>query len=244
MKKKYTSNKSYYIYGKHASQAALINPKRMILEIYVTSENFNSIPSPFHNKCKIIRSNEFAKILNKDSIHQGFAILVNPLQSAILESIEFHDNSAIAILDQITDPHNLGAILRSALAFGIEAVILPNDNSTEESAIVAKTSCGALEHVPICRVTNISSTINYLKKSNFWIIGLDGEGKEVINKKLFSGKTCIVLGAEGKGIRRLTKENCDVIAQIPMSNSMESLNVSNAASIAFYEAYLAKGKYS
>lgn len=240
MKKTSTPNKCYYIYGKHPFLAALINPKRVIHEILITKENLSLLPDHLSAKAKILTNSELIKILPRDSIHQGFALLVSPLNNMNLESFNFTENSKIAILDQVTDPHNLGAILRSAAAFGIEAIIIPSDNTPEESAIVAKTACGALEHIPVCRVTNISSTIQLLKKNHFWVIGLDGEATDLVDRKLLSGRICLVLGAEGKGMRRLTRENCDLIAKIPILNTMESLNVSNAAAIAFYEAYLAK----
>ncbi len=239
MKKRSITHKSYYIYGKHPFLAAIENPKRMIYEILITKENLSFIPEKLQNKIKILTNHELAQLLPKEAIHQGFAALVSPLSNINLESFDFPDNAKIAILDQVTDPHNLGAILRSAAAFGIKAVIIPSDNSPEENAIIAKTSCGALEHIPILRVTNISSAIQFLKKNHFWVIGLDGNANQLLDKKLLSGKICIILGAEGKGLRRLTKENCDILAKIPMSNVMESLNVSNAAVIAFYEAYLA-----
>jgi len=231
---------NYFMFGKHACLSALSNPKRIIQKIYITDENLEFLPKNLSAKVEILNSKEISKLLPNDAIHQGFAFLVTELKNNNLESINFDDNTKLAILDQVTDPHNLGAILRTAAAFGISGIIIPNDNSPPESAIVAKTACGALELVPIYRVTNISSSINHLKKSNFWVIGLDGDTNETLNRKHFEGKSCIVLGAEGKGMRRLTRENCDAIVKIPIDAKMESLNVSNAASIAFYEAYLAK----
>lgn len=233
---------NYFMYGKHACLAALSNPKRTIQRIYITDENVAFLPKNRAAQVEILNSREISKLLPNEAIHQGFAFLVTELKNNNLESENFSENATLAILDQVTDPHNLGAILRTAAAFGISGIIIPNDNSPPESAIVAKTACGALELLPIYRVTNISSSINLLKKANFWVIGFDGDTNEIIKRKHFEGRSCIVLGAEGKGMRRLTRENCDVVVKIPIDAKMESLNVSNAASIAFYEAYLAKLK--
>lgn len=240
MKKNQITHKNYYLYGRHACLAALSNPKRCINNFFVTAENISEIPKNLKINYEITTNKELAKILPADAVHQGFAIYTSPLNNNNLESCSFEENSKLAILDQVTDPHNLGAILRTAAAFNIKGIIIPTDNSPPESAVVAKTACGALEQIPIYRVTNIASSIKWLKKENFWIIGLDGDCQQIIDRKLFEGKSCIVLGAEGKGIRRLTRENCDVIAKIPIDSQMESLNVSTAAAIAFYEASLSK----
>ncbi len=238
--KKNTTDKTYYIYGKHACVAAISNKSRIIHKIFVTEENKNLVEDNDNHEIIISNSRDISFLLTRDAVHQGIAILVSPLHNNHLESARFSDNTTLAILDQVTDPHNLGAIMRTAAAFGIRGIIIPSDNSPTEGPIIAKTSSGALETMPIYRVTNISSAIKWLKKQNFWVIGLDGGSDTIIKRELFKGKTCIVLGAEGKGIRRLTKENCDIITKIPIDVKMESLNVSNAASIAFYEAYLAK----
>ncbi len=241
MKKK-SPNKTYYIYGKHACLAAISNKSRIIHKIYITEENKNLISINNNSKLEVITSNsrDISCLLGKDVVHQGITALVSPLYNNNLESSKFRENSTLAILDQVTDPHNLGAIIRTAAAFSLSGVIIPSDNSPPENAIVAKTSSGALETIPIYRVTNISSSIAWLKKQDFWVIGLDNDSNTMIKQDIFKGKTCIVLGAEGKGIRKLTKENCDLMVKIPIDTKIESLNVSNAASIAFYEAYLAK----
>ena len=236
--KKQTLTK-YYIYGKHACEAAFLNKSRQIHKIFSTANNSEIIPTKFRSLIEIVDIKEFFRFLPEDSVHQGIAILSSPLENKFLEHAKFSENSTLAILDQITDPHNFGAILRNAAAFGVEGIIIPNDHSPPENGIVAKASSGALETVPIYNVVNISNTMNFLKKSGFWIIGLDGSAKEYISKKALSGKSCLVLGSEGKGLRRLTKENCDVILKIPIDPRMESLNVSVASAIAFYESYKA-----
>lgn len=231
-------SKNYYIYGKHPSIAALSNPKRKIIDIFCTQEIFSKHKGLIESfKYKITTNQQLSSLLPKDATHQGIVLLVTQIATSSLNSINLSaPNTKLAILDQITDPHNLGAILRSAAAFGITAIIMTNDSSAEESGVVAKTACGALELVPIIRVVNLKSTIDLLKKQGFWIIGLDGFAKEFISQRILSGKVAMVLGAEGAGMRRLTTAACDMLVKIPISESMESLNVSTAASIVFWEA--------
>lgn len=228
----------YYIYGKHPSIAALNNPKRKIIEIYCSKdffENYSQIIS-IHNY-KIVNNAYLNDLLPKDSAHQGIIIKTKQISTTI-EAIDLTtQNMRIAILDQVTDPHNVGAIIRSAAAFGIYTVIITKDNSAEENGVLAKTSCGGLEKINLVCVTNIKATIDLLKKYGFWIIGLDSNSKEYISEKILSGKICMVLGSEGSGMRRLTSENCDLLVKIPIDEAMNSINVSSAASIVFYEAY-------
>ena len=139
------------------------------------------------------------------------------------------------MLDQVTDPHNIGAILRSAAAFEAAAVILPDANAPEESGTLAKSACGGLEIVPLIRVPNLVRAIETLKKVGFWVIGLDGSAKKTMAQDKLPAKTVFILGSEGDGLRRLTAENCDYMLKLPISDKMESLNVSNAAAIALYE---------
>lgn len=231
-------SKSYYIYGKHPALAALCNPLRKVIEICCTQEIFAKHKDLIESfKYKIMTSQQLNSLLPKEATHQGIALLVLPIALNSLKDVDLSlPDTKIAILDQITDPHNIGAILRSAAAFGIKAIIMTNDNSAEESGVVAKTACGALELVPIIRVVNLKSAIELLKKQGFWIIGLDGNAKEFITSKALKGKVAMVLGAEGAGMRRLTTEACDLLVKIPINETMESLNVSTAASIVFYEA--------
>lgn len=231
-------SKNYYIYGKHPATATLSNPRRKIIEVHCTQEVFARHKDLIESrKYKIATSQQLNSLLPKDATHQGIAVFVAPVATSSLNDIDLSSPHAkIAILDQVTDPHNIGAILRSAAAFGIQAIIMTNDSSAEESGVIAKTACGALELVPIIRVVNLKSTIELLKKQGFWIIGLDGSAKEFLSRKALSGRVAMVLGAEGAGMRRLTTEACDLLVKIPISESMESLNVSTAASIVFYEA--------
>lgn len=226
---------SYLIYGKHAVLAAINNKSRKIHDALTTPENIQMLPATL--KYRQISLMEFKHIL-PDSPHQGIAATVSPIA---LHNIPQHildaPQSKIIILDQVTDPQNLGAILRSAAAFNIAAVIYPKNNSAIENGVVAKAACGALDMVPLIEVTNISSTLQELKKEGFWSIGLDGAATQTIKegKNLFDGKLAIVLGSEGAGIRPLILKNCDLVVRLPISATMESLNVSNAAAIVMWE---------
>lgn len=235
-----SKNKTVLLYGRHASIAALKNEKRKVRKIYVTKRAFEELPRGVKLPTpKIMAMKDFDKLLPSDATHQGIAIEVDFLPEASLKDAA-NSSETIMILDQVTDPHNVGAIMRSCAAFGCYAIIVPKDNSFSESAIVAKSASGALEEVKICRVTNLTRAMDQLKKEGFWIVGMDGNTDTTIDQANLSGKNAIVMGAEGRGLRRLTKDSCDSVVKLPISPRVESLNVSNAAAIVLYEAY--KGK--
>lgn len=226
----------YYIYGKHPVFAALSNPKRYIQNVLCTEDIFNLHKNLISNHpYKITNIDYLTRLFGSNHNHQGIAANVKSIFSNRIEDIDITiPNCKVAILDQITDPQNIGAIIRSAASFDITTIILPLDNAPDENATIAKTASGALELVQMVKVTNLRRSIEYLKKHGFWIIGLDGNAKQSLSTKIFSDKMAIVLGSEDKGIRRLVKEACDHLVKIPISSKVESLNVSNAASIAFY----------
>jgi 23S rRNA (guanosine2251-2'-O)-methyltransferase len=160
-----------------------------------------------------------------------------PLFFIVAESS--NDNSTIVILDQVTDTHNIGSILRTSACFNVNALVLPHNHSPGENASIAKAASGALDIVPLIYVTNILKTMQYLKKVGYWCYGFDCNAKENIDGiKSFEKKRVIIFGSEEKGIRRLVKENCDYLLKIPMSNAINSLNVSNAAAIGLYSMYI------
>ena len=226
---------SYSIYGKHAVLAAINNPLRKIHEILCTEEALESLPP--HTKHRIMTHHELRHIL-PDAPHQGIIAKVSAIAlSHIPKEISMDPQSKIMILDQVTDPQNLGAILRSAAALGINAIIYPKHGSAAENGTVAKAASGALDMVPLIEVTNISASLADLKKDGFWVIGLDGSAKQSISsaKHLFDGKLAVVMGSEGAGIRPLVIKNCDLMVKLPISAAMESLNVSNAAAIVMWE---------
>ncbi|HJD67369.1 MAG TPA: 23S rRNA (guanosine(2251)-2'-O)-methyltransferase RlmB [Rickettsia endosymbiont of Bembidion lapponicum] len=236
--KKLDSKNYYYIYGKHPVFSALNNPKRQIEDILCTQMIFDANKKLISSKpYKIVNNDVLSKLLENQT-HQGIAAKVKPIFSYNIEDINIKNPKCkIAILDQITDPQNIGAIIRSAAAFNIDAIILPLDNSPNENGTIAKAACGTLELIKIIKVTNLNSCINYLKKHGFWVIGLTGEANDYFTDKLISDKIALIFGSEDKGMRRLVQENCDHLAKIPISNKVESLNVSNAASIIFHSLW-------
>lgn len=193
---------------------------------------------PHHITCKEVSQQELNNLL-PGAVHQGVAIRVLPIEKLHLDwllHLQKKGRSIVLILDQITDPHNVGAILRTAAAFNVDAVIMTNRNSVRESGVVAKAAAGALESVPIIEVANLVEAIKSLKKVNYWIFGMDGGAAEHVSVLADYDKVAIVLGSEGEGMRNLVTKNCDLIVKIPMSEKMESLNVSNACAIALFSA--------
>lgn len=233
------------LYGKHAAAAAIVNPKRIINKIAVTAENAEEIRKLVKGSgrnegiIKVVDRKEIDKMLPPDAVHQGIAVQAKELENYEIEDVcienEEIQNSFVLILDQVTDPQNVGAIIRSCAAFGAAALIMQDKNSPAESGAMAKAAAGTLELVPVCRVTNLSRAIDQLKKAGFWIAGMDGYAKITIDKMNKNGKIGIVMGSEGKGMRRLVEESCDETVKLPIAPQVESLNVSTAAAIALYE---------
>lgn len=232
----------YLIYGWHAVNAALMNPERVVTRILVSKQAAErlklpnrKLPSP-----QIMEPRELDRQLGNESVHQGIGAEVKPLEPHTLEDIlNIEDpKGPVLILDQVSDPHNVGAIMRSAAAYDAVAVVTPKDHSAPETATMAKAASGALDIVKHVVVTNLASAMRELKDAGWWIVGLEGEAKQELPQIKFGPKTVLVLGAEGKGMRRLTGELCDETARLPMGSRMESLNVSNAAAIALYQLYV------
>lgn len=243
-KKKHTKKSpkepEYWIFGKHACIHALQNPKRKCNKIYVTKNTLNNLAQQFPDiNYTIIDPKELEPLLPNGAIHQGIAIEVSPLPETALEDI-IQKNTAqtLIILDQVTDPHNIGAILRSAAAFNTTAVVTTTHNAPNETGVLAKSASGALEEIPLIKVTNLASSIDYLKKHDFWCWGFDGTATATLTSQTIPERIALILGAEGKGLRKLTREKCDLLVKIPIGNKVESLNVSNAAAIALYTTAL------
>lgn len=234
----------HWVYGWHAVKAALANPERVVTRIIASPGAADKLVLPARRlpTPHIMEPREIDRILGSAAVHQGIAALVQALEPYMLEDILNIRNPTgpILILDQVSDPHNVGAILRSAAAYDAIAVIFPKDHSAPETAIMAKAACGALDIVRRVQVTNLAAAMRELKENGWWIIGLEGESDRLLCDMKFSAKTVLVLGAEGKGMRRLTAECCDERARLPMGKHMESLNVSNAAAIALYQLYLSR----
>jgi len=230
---------TYWIFGVHAVSAAMMNPDRRIDRLLVTEQAVPSLPEA--PKADVVRRETVERktidsALPPDVVHQGVAACVHPLPALSVGDLEIADDALVVVLDQAQDPRNIGAVLRSAAAFSVAAVVVPDRGSPESGGALAKAAAGTLEKVPILRETNLVRALTSLKDMGFWCIGLDGAGQTAISEIDMSGKTALVLGGEGRGLRRLTRENCDVLARIPMASGVESLNLSNAAAIALYEA--------
>lgn len=223
-----------WLYGKHACLAALANPRREVLRLLATKNAANALPASV--SAEIVAPEVIDRQLPPDAVHQGLAMEVRRMEEPALESLlEKGASGPLVILDQVTDPHNVGAILRSAAAFGVEAVIMQDRHSPPESGVLAKAASGALEVVPVLRVTNLSQAMGQLKAAGYWCIGLDGHADQLLHEAKLPDRLTLVMGAEGKGLRRLVAEHCDLRVRLPISDQVESLNVSNAAAVAFYE---------
>ncbi|AIL13230.1 hypothetical protein IM40_06540 [Candidatus Paracaedimonas acanthamoebae] len=242
-----THKNTFWIYGLHAVKAALLNIERQCYKVvYLQDSLLNELDLSGrpHLSIEKVDRQKFHSLFPEGAVHQGVAILVNRFEEKGIESLEYVEDSCVVLtLDQITDPHNLGAILRSAAAFGAKALILPDRNTPDEnSPIVAKTASGALEWVSILRVTNLARALEKMKEYGFWHVGLDEKGSTLLADLNLTGKTNIILGAEGEGLRRLTQESCDFLARLPTSSHFSTLNVSNAAAISLYECIRDKAK--
>lgn len=245
---KIATDGSYWIYGVHAAQMAMANPNRRIKRIFTTREQAAYLlREPHHPPVEILEPKEIALTVGADAVHQGVALNVAPLEPPDLFDIfrlESHHASAqqkrpLLLLDQVTDPHNVGAILRSAAAFDAAAVIVPKDHSPRETGVMAKAASGALDIVPLVYVTNLAQAIRDIKDAGYWVAGLDGSAKTLFMDAKLTRNTALVMGAEGKGLRRLSAELCDTLVKLPIASHMESLNVSNAAAIALFCLYTA-----
>ncbi len=230
-----------WIFGAHAVEAALSNPKRNLRRLVSAGPakpRISEIAAKRGIAIDTVSKSELDQLLPAESVHQGVAVLSEPLPDIAIE--EFLDDLSdptclVVVLDQATDPRNVGAVLRSAAAFGASAVVLPERRASGTTGILAKAASGALERVPLIHVVNLARTLDLLKDSGFWSIGLDG-GSDTDLRRIESPARCVVvLGSEGEGLRRLTREKCDYLARIAISDAVESLNLSNAAAVALYE---------
>jgi len=238
----------YWLFGVHPVLAAAANPRRRLRRVLLTAEAQISVgprlltlldgrddsPEP-----EIVPREVLDRTLARGAVHQGVAVEVEGLEPFAIEDLcrllDGQDRGRVVILDQVTDPHNVGAVLRSAAAFGAAAVVVPERNAPGATGVMAKAAAGALERVPLVSVVNLARAIGALKKSGLWCVGFDGGATTPLHEADLSGKVALVLGAEGEGLRRLTREHCDLMVRIPMEQGTDSLNVSNAAAIALYE---------
>ena len=228
-------------WGRHAVEAALDNPDRVIKKISITREALATLEIPDDIAVVICDVADLGRVIPRDAPHQGMVADVDPLPDIWLgEILDQQTDRPLLLLDQVTDPHNVGAILRSAAAFDAAAIITQDRHAPPESGVVAKSASGALEIVPWIRVVNLSRALDDIAAAGYWRIGLDGDAVDELEGAMGTGKIALVMGAEGEGLRQNVAAHCDTLARLPMSSKMESLNVSNAAAIALYAEYTRK----
>jgi 23S rRNA (guanosine2251-2'-O)-methyltransferase len=223
------------LYGWHTVTLALANPARRIRKLLLTEnaarrladENIDTRIAP-----EIVRPSEIDQMLGPDAVHQGLLAEADPLPSPDIDTLA--PEGLVLVLDQITDPHNVGAILRSAAAFAVKAIVTTARHSPEATGVLAKSASGALELVPLVSVQNLARALTRLNERGFLTVGLDSEGGENLAAVALHEPLALVLGAEGKGLRQLTRETCSVVARLDMPGEIKSLNVSNAAVLALY----------
>lgn len=226
------------LWGKHAVAAALDNPHRKVLKAWATRDAAAYMRFPKDVPVTLADVADLARLVPHDAPHQGVVIEVEALEEAWLDGIlnDAPERAVLLVLDQVTDPHNVGAILRSAAAFGAIGIVTQDRHSPPESGVVAKAASGALERVPWVRVVNLARALDEIAEAAFWRIGLTGDADMDLKEALGSPRIALVLGAEGPGLRPNTREHCDALARLPISDAVESLNVSNAATVALYAA--------
>lgn len=225
------------LWGHHAVEAALKNPDRVHRKLWATREAIETLDGdlPEDFPVEYAQPLDLGRLVSKDSPHQGLVLECEPLADVFLDEVLDGDPARpVVLLDQVTDPHNVGAILRSAAAFNACAVVTQDRHAPPESGVVAKAACGALEVVPWIRVVNLSRALEEIAEAGYWRIGLAGEAGATLGEVLAAGPVAIVLGAEGEGMRHNVAGHCDALARLPISEAMESLNVSNAAAITLY----------
>lgn len=233
---------SVWLFGLHAVRDALANPKREKLRLILTrnaADRLGEVIARSGLTPEIADPRKFPAPLDPGSVHQGAALEVRPLDWGPLETLvtQGEGRPVVVCLDRVTDPHNVGAILRSAEVFGARAVIAPARHSAPETGALAKTASGALERQPYLRVGNLAAAMERLRNLGFTLIGLDGEAEATLDETVAAAKgrpVALVLGAEGPGLREKTKATCDTLARIRFSGAFGSLNVSNAAAVALY----------
>jgi 23S rRNA (guanosine2251-2'-O)-methyltransferase len=226
------------IYGFHSVLAALKAPRRDLIRLYATpaaAERLGAETASRGVETRIVSAEEISALSPRDAVHQGVLLEARPL--ATIDVSELPANGLALVLDQITDPHNVGAILRTAAAFAVDALITTERHSPDFAGALAKSASGGLEHVPICSVPNLARALEEMGDMGYWRIGLDSEAEVKLGDETFRRPLALVLGAEDRGLRRLTRERCDRMARLDLPGAIKSLNVSNACAIALALAH-------
>lgn len=232
-------------WGRHAVLAALANPERVVRKIWGTRDALGALDLPPVLPITYADVADLGRMVPADAPHQGLVAEVDPLEDVWLGELldrGADDRRPLLVLDQVTDPHNVGAILRSAAAFNALGIVTQDRHAPPESGTVARAASGALEVVPWCRVINLARALEEIAEAGFWRIGLTGHASQTLDQAMGPQKLALVLGAEGEGMRQNTEAHCDELAKLPISGKVESLNVSNAAAIALYAAVTRKGE--
>jgi 23S rRNA (guanosine2251-2'-O)-methyltransferase len=230
------------LWGRHAVTAALANPERTIRKLWGSHEAIAQLGlSPSHFPVQFAEGADLARMVPHDAPHQGLVLECDPLPDKWLDELfemagDPADRRPIVVLDQVTDPHNVGAVLRSAVAFDALGIVTQDRHAPPESGALARAASGALEVMPWIRVVNLARALDEMAEAGYWRVGLTGHTKVLLGEALVPGKLALVLGAEGEGMRQNTEAHCDVLAKLPISPRIESLNISNAAAIALYAA--------
>jgi 23S rRNA (guanosine2251-2'-O)-methyltransferase len=229
------SDENDIIYGAHPVEEALKNPKRKFVKLTCTlngAERLRALTQPLGITPEIVNPKVLDRKVEPDAVHQGMILEARALRQPQLSEIA--QSGVVVMLDQVTDPHNVGAILRSCAAFLVTAVVTTARHSAEASGVLFKAASGAYEHVPFVKVTNLARAMEELRDAGFRLVGLDSEAEIALGEVDKTPPLVLVLGAEGKGLRELTRKNCDVVAKLDFSGAIRSLNVSNAAAVALY----------
>ena len=234
------------LFGIHAVEAALANPERKIAKIFLTENAENRLQPVLITRemaVERVTPRDLDRRLGADTVHQGALIETEPLAELPMNALaRTAKGRPLLVLDQVTDPHNVGAILRSAAVFGAAGVVMTRRHSPPLAGTLAKSASGALEHIPVARVQNLARSLDDLKKAGCTVIGLDGAGEQVLDEINWPGQPVFVLGAEGKGLRHLTRDTCDLVCRIATDGKIASLNVSNAAAVALHLAHIQRRK--
>jgi 23S rRNA (guanosine2251-2'-O)-methyltransferase len=231
------------LWGRHAVEAALMNPERQHRKLWATPEGIESLSGdlPEGFPVEYAQAADLGRLVSRDAPHQGLVLECDPLPDLHLDDVlDAESGRPIVVLDQVTDPHNVGAVLRSAAAFDACAIVTQDRHAPPESGVIAKSASGALEIVPWIRVVNLARALEQMADAGYWRIGLAGEAQSTLAEAMPSTPVALVLGAEGEGMRHNIAEHCDALARLPISQAMESLNVSNAAAIALYAVATSK----
>lgn len=230
------------LWGAHSVEAALSNTRRRVRRLLATESGFTRVSHAAAQRgvrVERVGEEELSRRLPRDAVHQGLLLECEPLEPQTLHDAVLDRPAGrrlVVVLDQVTDPHNLGAILRSAAAFGASAVVVQERHSPPLAGTVAKAASGALDRVPVVEVVNISRALQEMREAGFLVLGFDSDAAYELGGQDLTGDTALVMGAEGDGLRRLVRETCDRLVRLPTETQLASLNVSNAAAIALYEA--------